>query len=135
MGTGECVGALPEEGMLREPKRGAGSHGAVGLGVVRSDCGTYRAAQPRSLCPSAKPGYCHHISEVESPLDEDCSSCHKNTSCSHCAGDADCPGATKCCPGKCGHMCQEPVLGEGQRCAVCGGHGEGDELGAVGGGS
>ncbi|XP_065610175.1 kunitz-type protease inhibitor 4 [Cyrtonyx montezumae] len=69
---------------------------------------------------TAKPGYCHHILEMESPLDEDCSSCHKNSSCSHCAGDADCPGATKCCPSKCGHTCQEPVLDFCYLPSVCG---------------
>ncbi|XP_009469746.1 PREDICTED: eppin [Nipponia nippon] len=60
----------------------------------------------------AKPGYCYHIPEVEDPLDEDCGACRRNASCSHCTGDAGCPGDTKCCPSKCGYTCQEPVLGQ-----------------------
>ncbi|NXI62595.1 EPPI protein, partial [Anseranas semipalmata] len=37
-----------------------------------------------------------------------------------CAGDADCPGATKCCPSKCGYTCQEPVLDFCYLPSVCG---------------
>lgn len=84
--------------------------------------GCWGAAQPlalqpspasRPLCPAVKPGYCYHIPEVENPLDNDCVACRRDTSCSRCTGDAGCPGATKCCPSKCGYTCQEPVLGEG----------------------
>lgn len=60
-----------------------------------------------------KPGYCYHIAEVEDLLPQDCNACQKDASCSHCTSDAGCPGATKCCPSKCGYTCQEPVLGKG----------------------
>ncbi|NXS59162.1 EPPI protein, partial [Brachypteracias leptosomus] len=37
-----------------------------------------------------------------------------------CTGDASCPGATKCCPSKCGYTCQEPVLDLCYLPSVCG---------------
>ncbi|NXP18194.1 EPPI protein, partial [Scytalopus superciliaris] len=37
-----------------------------------------------------------------------------------CASDADCHGATKCCPSKCGYTCQEPVLDFCYLPSVCG---------------
>ncbi|NXF37097.1 EPPI protein, partial [Nyctibius bracteatus] len=37
-----------------------------------------------------------------------------------CTGDAECPGATKCCPSKCGYTCQEPVLDLCYLPSVCG---------------
>ncbi|XP_053814837.1 kunitz-type protease inhibitor 4 [Vidua macroura] len=68
----------------------------------------------------AKPGYCYHIPEVEDLLDKDCGSCHMGASCSRCTRDADCHGATKCCPSKCGYTCQEPVLDFCYLPSVCG---------------
>ncbi|KFO77467.1 Eppin, partial [Cuculus canorus] len=37
-----------------------------------------------------------------------------------CTSDIGCPGATKCCPSKCGYMCQEPVLDICYLPSVCG---------------
>ncbi|KAF1525131.1 Eppin, partial [Eudyptes chrysocome] len=37
-----------------------------------------------------------------------------------CTSDASCPGATKCCPSKCGYTCQEPVLDFCYLPSVCG---------------
>ncbi|XP_061865420.1 kunitz-type protease inhibitor 4 [Colius striatus] len=67
-----------------------------------------------------KPGYCYHIAEVEDLLSKDCGACLRDTSCSRCTSDAGCPGATKCCPSKCGYTCQEPVLDFCYLPSVCG---------------
>lgn len=88
---------------------GCGSLGHWGAAVAPAVC---LSAASWPLCPAAKPGYCYHIPEVQDLLDKDCGSCHMGASCSHCTSDADCHGVTKCCPSKCGHTCQEPVLGE-----------------------
>ncbi|KAM8996623.1 uncharacterized protein PRD47_013276 isoform 1-T1 [Ara ararauna] len=69
---------------------------------------------------TVKPGYCYHIPEVEDLLHQDCGACHKDASCSRCTSDAGCPGATKCCPSKCGYTCQEPVLDFCYLPSVCG---------------
>ncbi|XP_064888151.1 kunitz-type protease inhibitor 4 isoform X2 [Columba livia] len=69
---------------------------------------------------TVKPGYCYHNAEVEDLLAEDCGSCRTDTSSPHCTGDASCPGATKCCPSKCGYTCQDPVMDFCYLPSVCG---------------
>ncbi|XP_042657115.1 WAP four-disulfide core domain protein 8-like isoform X2 [Tyto alba] len=78
------------------------------------------AARSSPALHTVKPGYCYHNPEVEDPLDEDCGACRSDSSCSRCTGDAGCPGATKCCPSKCGYTCQEPVLDFCYLPSVCG---------------
>lgn len=116
LGTGMLQLPLPP-GAPRCPAwcRGPGGHGAAaGGGPALGRWGAawpFPASQP--LCPAVKPGYCYHNAEVEDLLAENCGSCRTDTSSPHCTGDASCPGATKCCPSKCGYTCQDPVMGEG----------------------
>ncbi|XP_053937614.1 kunitz-type protease inhibitor 4 isoform X2 [Cuculus canorus] len=106
-------------------KRGAGD-GAAGDRDLAPGCWEVPSPAPwpspvsRLLCPTAKPGYCYHIPEVEDPLHKDCGDCRGDASCSRCTSDIGCPGATKCCPSKCGYMCQEPVLDICYLPSVCG---------------
>ncbi|XP_065502063.1 boophilin-G2-like [Caloenas nicobarica] len=74
----------------------------------------------REKLGTAKPGYCYHNAEVEDLLTEDCGTCRTDTSCPHCTGDAGCPGASKCCPSKCGYTCQDPVMDFCYLPSVCG---------------
>lgn len=141
-GAGECArGASWVRDALGAAAAPCGAgHEGPGRGVVGVWLGAagVPAALPsvRPPCPAAKPGYCYHIAGLEDPLDEDCGACRGDASCSRCAVDADCPGATKCCPSKCGDTCQEPVLGEGwvpwrQGSAAAGGHAQGWAAGGV----
>nr|XP_025974768.1 kunitz-type protease inhibitor 4 [Dromaius novaehollandiae] len=75
---------------------------------------------PEPPRPAEKAGYCSAVAEAAVAPDEDCHACRQHASCSRCTGDAGCPGATKCCPGKCGYTCQEPVLDFCYLPSVCG---------------
>lgn len=64
---------------------------------------------------AAKAGYCYNVPPLANVFDtKDCSACQKNGTCSACSGDAQCPGAQKCCPGDCGYVCQEAIFGKGK---------------------
>ncbi|XP_013914010.1 PREDICTED: carwaprin-a-like [Thamnophis sirtalis] len=61
----------------------------------------------------AKEGYCYHLPPLGDVFDsQDCSACQKNASCSTCARDDQCPGTQKCCPGDCGYVCEDAIMGE-----------------------
>uniref|UniRef100_A0A8C3IU20 WAP domain-containing protein n=1 Tax=Chrysemys picta bellii TaxID=8478 RepID=A0A8C3IU20_CHRPI len=59
-----------------------------------------------------KAGYCPVLMPAGLNLSRSCRPCLANRSCSTCFRDADCPGPEKCCPGRCGTRCWEPVSGK-----------------------
>ncbi|XP_074868240.1 uncharacterized protein LOC142022373 [Carettochelys insculpta] len=70
----------------------------------------YIACQFRCVDPTeGKPGYCPVPSPPGLKHIATCRPCTGNKSCSSCSRDADCPGPQKCCPGRCGSCCQDPV--------------------------
>ncbi|CAM5095124.1 unnamed protein product [Natator depressus] len=70
----------------------------------------YIACRFRCVDPAQeKPGYCPVLVPAGLNLSKSCRPCLANRSCSTCFRDADCPGLEKCCPGRCGTRCSEPV--------------------------
>ncbi|XP_067410035.1 uncharacterized protein [Emydura macquarii macquarii] len=70
----------------------------------------YNACRFRCVAPAEeKPGYCPVLVPAGLNLSQSCHPCLANRSCSSCSQDADCPGPEKCCPGRCGTHCWEPV--------------------------